>query len=50
MELVNDMVHVEAHFDPFQDSVSVSARNVLACAKRTIGLGIVLVETDGTPR
>ena len=48
MELVNDMVHCEACFDPFQDSVSVSARNVPACEKHTIGSGIVLDGPDGT--
>jgi hypothetical protein len=26
MELLGDVVHVESHFGPFQDSVSVGAR------------------------
>jgi hypothetical protein len=33
---------VEAHFCPFGDNVSVSARSVHGCAKSTIGSEIIL--------
>jgi hypothetical protein len=50
LELLGDGGHVESRFGLFQDGVSVGARKVHACAKRTIGSGIVLDETDGSPR
>jgi class 3 adenylate cyclase len=37
----SDVGHVESHFVPFGDGVSVSARLVV-CAKRTLGSEIVL--------
>ena len=47
MELLGDVGHVESHFFPFGDSVSVG---VTFCAKRTIGSEIALDAPDGTPR
>jgi hypothetical protein len=50
MELQGDVGHVESHFGPFGDSVSVSARYLKVCAKHTVGSEIVLDAPDGTPR
>ena len=50
MELLGDVGHLESYFFPFGDSVSVGARKVHVCARRTIGLEIVLVAPDGTTR
>jgi hypothetical protein len=49
MELIGSVGHVESHFFPFGFSVSVGARLVHSCVKRTIGLEIVLDKPDGTP-
>ena len=48
MELLGDVGHVESHFSPFGDSVSVGARHVPVCAERTTGLEKVLDTPDGT--
>ena len=42
MELLGDTGHVESCFGPFGDGVSVGARQVTVCAKRTIGSEAVL--------
>ena len=42
MELLGDRGHVESCFGPFGDGVSVGARQVTVCAKRTIGSEAVL--------
>jgi len=50
MELLRDMVHVESHFNPFGDSVSVAARQVHRLRQTYHGSEIVLDTPDGTPR
>jgi hypothetical protein len=50
MELPGDVGHLESHFDLFGDGVSVNARQVQGCAKRTICSEIILDIPDGTPR
>jgi hypothetical protein len=50
MELLIDVGHSKSCFGPFGDGVSVGARWGTICAKRTLGLEIVLDEADGTPR
>jgi hypothetical protein len=42
MKVLGDVGHVKSHFFPFGDSVSVGARYVKVCAKRAIGLEIIL--------
>jgi hypothetical protein len=42
--------HLESSFSSFGDSVSVGADRCTVCAKRTIGLEIVLDVPNGTPR
>ena len=37
MELLGDVGHVESHFFPFGDSVSVGAKRFMVYARRTIG-------------
>jgi hypothetical protein len=49
MELLGDVGHLESRFDPFGDSVSVSASRCMVCAKRIRGLEIILDTPDGTP-
>jgi hypothetical protein len=39
MELLGDMAHVESHFDPFGDSVSIGARLVLSLPQTYLRLG-----------
>jgi hypothetical protein len=52
MKLLGHVVHVESHFSPFGDSVSVGARTYLGhvCAERTVGSEIVLDTHVGTAR
>jgi hypothetical protein len=64
VDLLSDTSHVESHFNPFGDTVSVSARqvhgleivliltqnNCKVCAERTRGSKIVLDAPDGTSR
>ena len=49
MELLGDVGHVESHFFPFEDSVSVGADRSTICAKHTIGSEIILDAPNGTP-
>ena len=44
------MGHIESHFDPFGDGVSVGARLVHGLRQKYHGLEIVLDAPDGTPR
>jgi hypothetical protein len=50
MELPGDVGHVESHFGPFADSVSVDARQVHYLRQRTIGSEIVLDAHYGSHR
>jgi hypothetical protein len=50
VELLGDVGYVESLFFPFGDSVSVGANMCMVCARRTIGLEIVLDSLDGTTR
>jgi hypothetical protein len=50
MELLGDVGHLESCFSPLGDGVSVGACSSTVCAKRTIGLEIILDAPDGTPR
>jgi hypothetical protein len=50
MELVGDLGHVKSCFNPFGDGVTVSEVRCTVCAKHTIGSGIILDASDGTPR
>jgi hypothetical protein len=49
MELLGDLGHVESRFNPFVDGVSVPKRCTV-CAKHTIGSGIILDVTNGSPK
>ena len=48
MELLGDAGLVDYSFVPFRGAVNVDVCTV--CAKRTIGLEIILDRPDGTPR
>jgi hypothetical protein len=50
MELLSDVGHVKSRFGLFEDSVSVDARQVQGCAKRTMCSEIILDTPNGTPR
>ena len=50
MVLLGDEPQVEARFGPFGDSASLHVDRCTVCAKRTIGLEIVLDAPDATPR
>ena len=50
MEVLGDVGHVESHFDPFGDGVSVAARKVQGLRQTYQGSEIVLDAPDGTPR
>jgi hypothetical protein len=50
MELLSDVGHVKSRFSLFEDSVSVDARQVQGCAKRTMCSEIILDTANGTPR
>jgi hypothetical protein len=50
MELLGDVGLVESHFAPFGDSANLTQDRYTVCAKRTIGLEIILDTLDGTPR
>jgi hypothetical protein len=50
MELIGDVVLVEFHFGPFEDSVSSVQTRCTFCAKHIIGSEIVLDAPDGTRR
>ena len=49
MGLLGDVGHVEPHFDPFGDSVSVVQDSCTVCTECTTGSEIVLDARDGTP-
>jgi hypothetical protein len=49
MDLLGDIGHVESRFNPFGDSVLSVQDRCTVCAKRTIGIEIVLDAPDGTP-
>jgi hypothetical protein len=50
MELLGDVAHGESCFGSFGDGVSIGQDRCMVCAKRTIGLEIILEEDDGTPK
>jgi hypothetical protein len=50
MELLGDMGQMEACFSLFGDNVNLDMRQVPVCAKRAIGLEIILGTIDRTPR
>ena len=50
MELLGDVCHVESHFGPFGDNVSVGSRQVPICAERTTGSENILDAPYGTAR
>ena len=50
MVLLHDEVQVEAHFGPLGNSANLDADMCMVCAKRIIGLVIVLDASDGIPR
>ena len=51
MDLLGDMGHVESHFFFCFEIVLVSVQDrCMVCARRTIGLEIVLDALDGTTR
>jgi hypothetical protein len=50
MELLDDVGHVEYHFNPFGDSVSVDGRKVLSLRQTCLCSEIILDATDGTLR
>ena len=51
MELLGDVSHMESHlFFPLADMLVSVQDRCTVCAKRTIGLEIILDAPDGTPR
>jgi hypothetical protein len=50
MEWLDNVGHVESHFDPFGDSVTLAQGSCTVSAERTIGSEILLDAPDGTPR
>jgi hypothetical protein len=50
MELLDDEAQVEARFGPFGIVLILMEGTCTVCGKHTIGLEIVLVAPDGTPR
>ena len=50
MVLLHYEAHVEAHFGPLGNSANLDADMCMVCAKRIIGLVIVLDASDGIPR
>ena len=50
MVLLGDKAQVEARFGPLGDSANLDADKCIVCAKRTIGLEIILGAPGGTPR
>jgi hypothetical protein len=50
MDHLGVMGHVKSRFGPFGDSASDGASRCTVCAKRSIGLEIILDAPDGTPR
>ena len=50
MELLGDVGHVESHLVYLEMVLVLVQDRCTVCAERTIGLDIVLVAPDGTPR
>ena len=50
MDLLGEVGLVESRFGPFRDGVIVVQDRCSACAKHTVGSGIVLDAPDVTPR
>jgi hypothetical protein len=50
MKLLGHVVHVESHFSPFGDIVSVGQDRCTACAERATGSEIVLDAHNGVAR
>jgi hypothetical protein len=50
MELLGDVGLGKSCFSPFGNGVSVVQDRCMVCAKRSIGLEIILEEANGTPR
>jgi hypothetical protein len=50
MELLGDVGHMKSLFSQFEDSVSVSTRQVHGLHKMTIGSKIILDAPDRAPR
>jgi hypothetical protein len=50
MLLLGDLGHVESYSGPFGDRLVSVQDWCMVCAKRTIGLEIILDTPDGTPR
>jgi hypothetical protein len=48
MELLGDVGRVESLFFPFGDSVVLVQDRCIVCARRTIGLKVILDTPDGT--
>jgi hypothetical protein len=49
MQLLGDVGHVESHFGPFGNNVSVQD-GCMVCAKRSMVSQIILDAPDGNPR
>jgi hypothetical protein len=50
MDLLCDFGQVESRFNPFGDSGVLVQVTCIVCAKRSIGIEIILDAPDGTPR
>jgi hypothetical protein len=50
MELLGDVGHIESRFGPFETMLVSVQDRCTVCAKRTIGLEIILDAPDGPPR
>jgi hypothetical protein len=50
MELLGDVDHMESHFALFGERLVLVQDRCMVCAKRTIGVEIILDAPDGTPR
>jgi hypothetical protein len=50
MEVLVDMGHVESHLFLFGDSIVSVQGRCMVCARRTIGLEIILDARNGTTR
>ena len=50
MVLLHDEAQVEVCFGPLGDSANLDTDTCIVCAKRSIGLEIVLDAPNGTPR
>ena len=50
MVVLGGEAKVEAPFSPFGDSANLDTDRCMVCAKRNIGLEIVLDASHGTPR